>query len=174
VVRGLGIVVAPALVVAASLAGLSCYDPVHDQEVAALGGEAPGVPQGPLHRPGQPCNVCHGGAGPASLRFSVAGTVFVYASGGQGANGASVQLEDVTGSSWHSTTNSAGNFFVLQSDWAPTYPMSVPGVVSGGTTQQMSTLDNRTGSCADCHTPTSGPDSAGPVYINAGAAPAGG
>jgi hypothetical protein len=127
-----------------------------------------------MHRPGQPCNVCHGGIGPASLRFSVAGTVYLYASGGQAANGASVQLEDSTGSSWHSTTNAAGNFFVLQSDWAPTYPLSVPGVVYDGTTQAMSTLDNRDGSCADCHTAAAGPDSAGPVYINAGAAPSGG
>ena len=69
----------PLAVVAAASGGvLSCYDPVHDQEVAALGGEAPGVSPGPTHRPGQPCNVCHGGVGPANLRFSVAGTVYQY------------------------------------------------------------------------------------------------
>jgi hypothetical protein len=157
---------------AASLAGLSCSDPVHDQEVAALGPEAPNVPQGPLHRPGQPCNVCHGGIGPANLRFSVAGTVYQYAvSPSPAANGATVQLEDSTGSTWHSTTNAAGNFYVLQSDWAPTYPMTVPGVVYSGTTVTMSTLDNREGSCATCHTMTPGPGSAGQVYINTGAAP---
>ena len=87
-----------ATLVMASWGAISCYDPVHDQEVAALGGEAPGVPQGPLHRPGQPCNVCHGGIGPANLRFSVAGTVYQYSvSPSPAANGATVQLQDVTG-----------------------------------------------------------------------------
>jgi hypothetical protein len=161
-----------ATLVMASWGAISCYDPVHDQEVAALGGEAPGVPQGPLHRPGQPCNVCHGGIGPANLRFSVAGTVYQYSvSPSPAANGATVQLQDVTGSAFHTTTNSAGNFYVLQSDWAPTYPMSVPGVIYNGTTVTMSTLDNREGSCAACHTQTPGPNSAGEVYINMGAAP---
>jgi hypothetical protein len=162
-----------AAVAALMLGAASCYDPVHDQEVAALGGEAPGVSPGPLHRPGQPCNVCHGGIGPASTRFSVAGTVFLYASGSAPAVGAQVQLEDVTGSAWHSTTNSAGNFYVLQSDWAPTYPMTVPALVSssGSTTQSMSTLDNREGSCAACHTMAPGTDSAGQVYLNTGSAP---
>jgi hypothetical protein len=162
---------------ALSVAAVSCYDPVHDQEVAALGPEAPGVPQGPTHRPGQPCNVCHGGIGPANLRFSVAGTVYLYALGSPppAAVNAQVQLEDVTGRSWHSTTNSAGNFYVLQSDWAPNYPMSVPAVIdsTGKINQLMGTLDNREGSCAACHTSTPGPDSAGPVYLNAGAAPGG-
>ncbi len=159
------------------LGALSCYDPVHDQEVAALGPEAPGVPPGPLHRPGQPCNVCHGGIGPANLRFSVAGTVFLYQfDSPPPAVNAQVQLQDVTGRSWHSTTNSAGNFFVPQSDWAPVYPMSVPAVIdsTGKVDQAMSTLDNREGSCAACHTSSAGTDSAGPVYLNKGAAPSGG
>jgi len=162
---------------AACLGALSCYDPVHDQEVAALGPEAPGVSPGPLHRPGQPCNVCHGGVGPANLRFSVAGTVYLYALGSPvpAAVNAEVQLEDVTGRSWHSTTNSAGNFYVLQSDWAPISPMSVPAVIdsTGKITQTMSTLDNREGSCAGCHTSMPGNDSAGPVYLNTGVAPGG-
>ncbi len=166
-----------AALAALPLGALSCYDPVHDQEVAALGPEAPGVSPGPLHRPGQPCNVCHGGIGPANLRFSVAGTVFLYQQGSPPpAVNAAVQLEDVTGRTWHSTTNAAGNFFVPQSNWAPIYPLSVLGVVdsSGKITQTMATLDNREGSCAACHTTTSGPDSAGLVYLNKGAAPSGG
>jgi hypothetical protein len=173
----LGMAAAGVVFGAGSLGTLSCYDPVHDQEVAALGGEAPGVPQGPLHRPGQPCNVCHGGIGPASLRFSVAGTVYLYSAGSPPpAVGAQVQLQDSTGSAWHATTNTAGNFFVVQSDWAPTYPLSVPAVVdsTGKTNVFMSTLDNREGSCAACHGLTGGPNSAGPVYLNMGTAPTGG
>ena len=51
-------------------------NPVHDNEVAALGPEDPSVPPGPDHRPGQPCLVCHGGSGPASAQFAVGGTVY--------------------------------------------------------------------------------------------------
>ena len=161
-----------AIAAAAPGGALSCYDPVHDQEVAALGGEAPGVSPGPTHRPGQPCNVCHGGVGPAHLRFSVAGTVYQYSvAPSPPASGAAVQIEDSTGSSWHTTTNSAGNFYVLQSDWAPTYPLTVPGIVYNSVTVTMSTLDNREGSCAACHATTPGTNSAGQVYINVGVAP---
>lgn len=157
---------------AAAIAG--CQDATHDQEVAALGGENPAVPQGPLHRPGQPCVVCHGGAGPASQVFSVAGTIFLYeADPNQGANGAVVQMQDAKGSAWHVATNSAGNFFVLASDWTPTYPMTVPSVSQGNSMQLMSTLDNRAGSCASCHGLQPGPDSVGPVYV-VGPAPDGG
>jgi hypothetical protein len=153
-----------ACVAAAAIAG--CQDATHDMEVAALGGENPSVPQGPLHRPGQPCLVCHGGSGPASQVFSVAGTVYLYeADTNQAGVGATVQLEDATGSAWHLTTNSAGNFFVLASDWTPTYPMSVPSVSQGSNMQFMSTLDNRAGSCASCHGLQPGPESVGPVYL---------
>src|SRR5450432_160855 len=61
------------LVVRAMLAGtvlvcalVGCGDPVHDTAVSALGPEAPGVPKGPLHRPGQPCVLCHGPQGSAT------------------------------------------------------------------------------------------------------------
>jgi hypothetical protein len=150
---------------ASALAG--CTDAEHDDEVAALGGEDPNVPQGPLHRAGQPCLVCHGGSGPAHQAFSVAGTVYTTQDDPtQPANGATVQLQDATGSAWHVTTNSAGNFFVLQSDWTPTYPMIVPAVVQGMASQSMVTLDNRAGSCATCHGLQHGPESQGLVYLN--------
>lgn len=158
-----------ALMVALGAGALvACQDPVHDQEVAALGGEAPGVSPGPTHRPGQPCTVCHGGQGPASLTFVMAGTV--YAKENDTTNpavNATVSLEDVTGSAWHATTNEAGNFFVLSDQWSPTWPVSVPPIVSGSTkSTAMVALDNRSGSCATCHTLQAGPDSNGPVYLS--------
>src|SRR4051794_4421968 len=69
--------VPPALLAstAGPLAFVSCGDPVSDARIAALGPEDPGVPPGPLHRPGQPCVVCHSRQGPASP-FLVAGTVY--------------------------------------------------------------------------------------------------
>jgi hypothetical protein len=157
------------VLIVAAVSSIACFDPEHSNEVNALGGEAPGVSPGPLHRPGQPCLVCHGGQGPAKVQFSIGGTAFAANASAQPSNGAEIQLEDVTGSSWHVTANTAGNFFVLQSDWSPTYPLSVPTVTdSSGKANplhQMITIDNRDGSCAGCHTLTPGTDSVGPVYI---------
>jgi hypothetical protein len=152
----------------AAFASAGCNDPVHDQQVAALGPEAPGVSPGPTHRPGQPCLVCHGGQGPASLQFSIGGTVFLRPDQtSQPAVSAQVELEDALGNYWHTTTNTAGNFYVLQSNWSPTYPLQVPIVAdsTGMTSQVMGSLDNRDGSCASCHQPAEGPNSAGPVYL---------
>ena len=70
------------------IVGSCADDPVDDMAVAALGDEVPNIPPGPYHRAGQPCSVCHGGQGPASTVFSMAGTVF-------NANGAVVGADNV-------------------------------------------------------------------------------
>ncbi|HEY8089519.1 MAG TPA: hypothetical protein VIF09_16775 [Polyangiaceae bacterium] len=144
----------------------ACSDAVHDSAVAALGPEG-SVPPGPQHRPGQPCITCHGGSGPASLQLSLGGTVYVTQGGSDPAVGAVVQVEDIDGKVWTVKTNSAGNFFVALRDFAPHYPI-LPTVTSadGTVTQPMLTLDNRDGSCADCHTNPAGPTSAGAVYLD--------
>ena len=61
---------------ALALIGMAGCDPVHDDAIAALGPETPGVRRGPLHRPGQPCLLCHDGALGDPQEFAVAGTVF--------------------------------------------------------------------------------------------------
>jgi len=156
-------------IAAAALGGVAaCQDAEHDNDVAALGPEAPGVSPGPTHRPGQPCLVCHGGIGPAKLQFSVAGTVYANRfDTSTPQQNALVELQDATGFYWHVTTNSVGNFFVLHSDWSPTFPIIVPQVKDPVTNQSqaMITLDNREGSCAACHGTTAGTDSVGPVYV---------
>jgi hypothetical protein len=153
------------LVVAAF--GSACSDPVHDGEVAALGPEPGGSP-GPTHRPGQPCNVCHGGLGPAGKQFSVAGTVFQAKLDPQpqGCNGVSVQLADKNMAMYTATTNSAGNFYVLQADWVPAWPTAVALDYGMGTLQAaMTTHMGLDGSCASCHFGTPGPNTSGPVYL---------
>jgi hypothetical protein len=153
------------LAVAASAAAfVGCVDPVHDQQVEALGGEAPGVPTGPDHRPGQPCLVCHGGQGPASTDFSVAGTVYAVEQQSAPAVGAQVQVEDMAGSVFVSPTNAAGNFYVTTSQWQPTFPIKMQ-VSLGPVTTGMMTAAGRDGSCAACHQSTVGPASPGPVYV---------
>jgi hypothetical protein len=160
------------IVVAIAIA--ACADPVHDAEVAALGPEDPSVPKGPLHRPGQPCLLCHSD-------FSVAGTVFnddlVTPF-----DGAVITLTDADENQTTATTNAAGNFYVLESDWKPVFPIgsftddagnAVVGVSIVGSDPsnpaQMMTHIGRDGSCASCHF-GSGPTSStpGPVYVTTG------
>ena len=150
------------LAMAASMA--ACADATHEQQVQALGGEAAGVAPGPEHRPGQPCLVCHGGEGPASSSFSVAGTVYAVFKESAPAVGAQVQIEDITGAVFRSPTNAAGNFYVTTSQWQPTYPTQMQ-VSLMAASNQMLTHVGRDGSCATCHQSSSGPSSPGPVYV---------
>lgn len=162
----------PLLFVAPAVGALTaCQDAVHDQEVSALGGEAPGVSPGPDHRPGQPCTVCHGGQGPAKVTFTVAGTIFMDPGANAPAVGAEIQLEDANGNYFHVQTNNAGNFYLQSHDWSPTFPISVPVLSyssSGGMPlqQSMITNDNRDGSCASCHALSPSFTSPGPIYVN--------
>lgn len=148
----------------ASLASVSCVDEVHNEEVAALGSDT--TPPGPTHRPGEPCLTCHGGSGPAKLQLSVGGTVYLDQGGGMPAPGAMVEIEDIVGNVYDVEANSVGNFFVALSDFAPKYPTQMQVTAADGSiTLQMLTHVGRDGSCADCHTPTAGPTSAGPIYV---------
>jgi hypothetical protein len=150
----------------AALGSLSCVDEVHNEEVAALGPEQ-GSP-GPTHRAGQPCITCHGGSGPAHLQLSVGGTVYLNQGGGPPAPGASVTVEDIDGHTYTMAANETGNVFVSLSAFAPHYPTQMTVTSADGTLSlQMLTHVGRDGSCADCHTATLGPNSPGPVYVNA-------
>ncbi len=153
------------LLFAATVAG-SC-DPVHDDAVAALGGEAQGVPPGPLHRPGQPCLLCHDGAPGDPPAFSLAGTVFLYANSiEQAANGATVTLEDKDGTTATATTNAAGNFFLTPTAYSPEYPVHVKSVARGNVSILMHSHVGGNGSCAGCHVDPEAPDSPGHVYLD--------
>jgi hypothetical protein len=179
----------------------ACGDPTHDDAVAALGPEAPGVSPGPTHRPGQPCLTCHGGLGPAGQQFSIGGTAYenqrLPAPDGAAAPaspplvGATVQLSDSSGltdasdgaspasATRTTTTNSVGNFFILESDWAPTFPVGGLGtnhqvqICAGACASSsvakafMVSAIGRDGSCADCHFYPPGPLSPGPLYLMA-------
>jgi hypothetical protein len=149
-----------------ALAFAACGDPVHDREVAALGPEASGVSPGPEHRPGQPCLVCHGGEGPGGQTFAFAGTVYRIPVDTTPFSGATVKLTDVNKSQATATTNSAGNFYVMASDYSPTYPVNVE-VDVGTYSASMSTHVGRDGSCASCHFDPAGSTTHGHVYMAA-------
>lgn len=160
---------ASSLALLASLALVGCADPVHDDLVRSLGSEDPNVPQGPLHRAGQPCLACHGELGPASSAFSIGGTVYAVAGQTQAAVSAAVQIEDVGGNYLTVVTNSAGNFFAARNAFVPRYPIRMSVRSSDGqTTQQMLSLAARDGACADCHVDPPSPTSPGLVYVSGG------
>jgi hypothetical protein len=148
----------------AASAVIACGDPTHDKAVEALGPEAPGVPAGPLHRPGQPCVTCHGESGPASGEFSIAGTVYGLLRESEPVPNVAVRVRDITGAERSVPTNPAGNFFIRSEDWRPTYPLQT-SIRLNTLSKQMSTYIARAASCADCHVHPPGPHSPGHIYI---------
>lgn len=146
---------------AASLAG-GCEDPVLAEKIAALGPEDPAVPPGPLHRPGQPCLLCHG-SGVAS-RLSVAGTVFRTPDSRRPIGGVEVRLIDAARRWFIAHTNCAGNFAVTPGEYEPVMPLWVS--LSGqGLHIDMESAMNKDGDCGTCHQSDKSPASAGPVYL---------
>ena len=155
---------------AALLAAAGC-DPVHDDAIAALGPEASNVRQGPLHRPGQPCLLCHDGAIGDPQRFSIAGTVYETPGAQVAVNGATVSLVDAHGTTVGLATNAAGNFYATPAQYDPAFPIQVTVQGAGGQQVHMQTLieGNGTvepnGSCASCHFDPAGPRSSGHVCL---------
>ena len=141
-----------------------CSDPVVDDAIDALGPEAPGVPEGPLHRPGQPCVLCHSSSGPGDLEMSFGGTVYQYPGDPRPLAGAFVDFIDSTGATYTTATNCAGNFFVQPADYSPHFPVWVT-LRYGGVPVEMSSPIFREGSCAVCHVEPKTVDSAGQVYF---------
>ncbi len=114
----------------------SCSDPVHDQEVQALGPENPQIPPGEYHRAGQPCTVCHGPEGPAETQFAIAGTIFwnPYSLGSTGYNNAYIAMVDSNGQqSPPIYTNCVGNFWATPAAFNPAFPILVNVYPSGAT-----------------------------------------
>jgi hypothetical protein len=144
----------------AAIADACDTDPVHTEAVKILGPEVAGIPKGEFHRAGQPCVTCHGGEGPASTTFTIAGTVFYGPANGNvppiGVGGVTVTLEDDSESVFPVTTDCVGNFFIKPGDWPghPEFPVLV--TISGAPenmnlVQPMQSHIGRDGSCSDCH-----------------------
>jgi len=152
------------------VASLSCAaDPVREREIAALGGETPGVPHGPLHRPGQPCGLCHGASGPDNPEFSLAGTLYRSPSSRLPFANATIHFIDSTGEQRKTTSNCAGNFYVRVDDWSPSWPVwsKLEYVDIDGTTRmtEMTTAIFRETSCSTCHTDPASPSTVGHLYL---------
>jgi hypothetical protein len=177
--------VATAGLLVATLATLlvapSCTDPVHDQEVQALGPENPAIPKGEFHRAGQPCLVCHGPEGPAQTQFSIAGTVFgnpftppygttgAVPTGSVGYNNAYIAIADDNGQqSSNIYSNCVGNFWATPAAFNPAFPVLVAVYPNGSSNPQtMFTQISRAGSCATCHSDPPNYNALGHIYIAA-------
>lgn len=143
----------------------ACGDPTIDSVIDGLGPEQRGVPQGPTHRPGQPCVTCHQGAGPGEPSFSLGGTVYQDDAQLLPLQGASVELADAEGRVFSTLTNCAGNFYVEADDWQPTFPVWVQ-VRLGDLVTDMETPIYRERSCATCHAAVPSPELTLPVYLS--------
>ncbi len=169
-----------AMSAALTCACLSCEflqrDPVHEASVEALGGEQPGVPEGPYHRAGQPCTVCHSSEGPARTVFALAGTVFSASSTSStqpnlvGVDQASVGVVDDNGGEYLATTNCVGNFFFSPDSFNPAFPILVNVSKEGAGVVAMIGHIGRDASCASCHVDPPTTSSPGHVFLPTSAA----
>lgn len=145
----------------------SCGNPVVDDKIALLGGETDGVPEGPFHRPGQPCLLCHQEDGPGPA-FQVAGTIFADTKSFTPVDKAQVILTDAAGQSVTLETNCIGNFYLLAGgDFDLQFPLAAevryplfdaegkPRKDADGDimrkSKSMASWISREGSCAGCH-----------------------
>ena len=161
----LGRALAVASLGASALGAADCLsNPAVDEVIASLGAEKSGVRKGPLHRGGQPCLVCHGGTGPGSPDFSVAGTIYATPTDATPVNAASILITDATGKQKEVFSNCAGNFVTDAKSFVPIYPLRVevvcelplPAGAPASTPKQtrrsvMQTRISRDGSCSSCH-----------------------
>jgi hypothetical protein len=148
---------------ALALMVLSCGDPVSDTTVAGLGAEDPNVSPGPSHRPGQPCVACHrdGGKAPA---FTLGGTVYTDLTSQKPIGNVAVSIIDSAGTTFTTTTNCAGNFYVRADQFTPVYPFWV-SLRAGSLRDDMASAVYREGSCGACHTHPRSSKSPGNVYL---------
>jgi hypothetical protein len=151
------------LIVVAAWCLPACADPVHDEAVAKLGGEVTGVEPGPLHRPGQPCVLCHSSRGGES-ELSLAGTVYVDALSLTPIEDVEVHIVDAEERRFVALTNCAGNFFIRPEEFEPRFPIWI-GLERGTIVRDMATPIYREGSCAACHSDPKNLSSAGHVFL---------
>ncbi len=144
------------MLVASTLWG-ACRSPVEDDAIDALGDEVPGVPEGPFHRAGQPCLVCHDDYRGIEPKMAFGGTVYASATDKTPVEGATITIIDGAGTEQVVTSNCVGNFYMTAFDYPPVFPLNVTVQCPDDTLTQMNTVVGRDGSCAGCH---EGPESA--------------
>jgi hypothetical protein len=143
---------------------LACEDPVREQQQADLGPEIAGVRPSALHRPGQPCLVCHQAGGTALPTLAIAGTIYTDPETRVAVNQATIVLQDRAGHTQKVTSNCAGNFMLRPEELRVEFPMWTT-VQAGGQSLDMESPIYREGSCAGCHGDPRDQTSAGHIFI---------
>lgn len=163
---------------AASVALVACGNPIQDARIDALGGEDPAVPPSDIHRPGQPCLLCHGPYKGAQPEMTVAGTIYGYSWDAAHAKddaipvaNVEIEISDSFGTSPDAPvkTNCAGNFYLTKEQWNPSFPLRVAirYPVEGepnGERVSMGTRISREGSCNACH--VGAPNQGSPGWVS--------
>jgi hypothetical protein len=140
-------------------------DPLREQQLAELGDETPGVPLGPLHRPGQACGVCHGPEGPADSDFALSGTLYETPNALAPVENATIRFIDWRGLQYRTASNAAGNFFVRRGEYDPIWPLWVKIEHSDKTVEMRSAIFRET-SCGACHADPASPSTVGHIYLS--------
>jgi hypothetical protein len=134
------------------------------------------VPEGPLHRPGQPCTWCHGGPSPRAPVWAVAGTTYLRAADAAGLAGVTITMTDAAGIELVATSNDAGNFWLrvgsgeaddpgeLRVATEPVFPLHIR-IAHAGTERVMRNVIGREQSCATCHTDPPGAATVGRIFL---------
>jgi len=151
------------LIVLAALALSGClFTPPEELEASVVGDYYDGDA---LHRPGQPCLLCHGADAPRpEPAFEIAGTVYdeIDSLEDEGVGGVLVIITDADGVELVVTTNSAGNFYSARQ---LEFPLTV-SIRRGDVVSTMQTLIWRNGSCAHCHGEKPDEASVGRVFLD--------
>lgn len=152
----------------------SCGDPIRDERIEALGDEDPGFAPSAIHRPGQPCVLCHSEYGGAKPEMSMGGTLFFVPASGEPymVESVIVRLLDAVGNTVQLKSNRCGNFYAEKTDFDPAFPVRAELYQASDDNPDdlsqlivMSSRISREGSCGYCHRHPQGPLSAGVVYV---------
>lgn len=172
----------PVLVLILAIAATGCLGTTPESsERASLGVDPSGRENGPEHRAGQPCLVCHSERGGTYPYFALAGTVYGL-DGTTGRKDVEVTVVGADAEQFVATTNSVGNFMVavngslnepkryargvLEIPAEPDFPLTVD-ISDGDNMFGMRSPIHREGSCSKCHTKVLSATSAGPIVIGA-------
>lgn len=137
-----------AWLLAAAAIPLGCrYDPVPQEAIDALPEDSKDPSE--LHRPGEPCVLCHSTYEGAEPELAIGGTVYALDTAGtpQPAVNVYVAITDSAGGFNGICTNGAGNFYFKKDDLTD---LAFPLTVTVGSSR-MTSLIGRDGSCASCH-----------------------
>jgi hypothetical protein len=156
------------VVLALAATSAACGDPSRSAAIAVLGGEQAGFPPNELHRPGQPCVLCHSETGGAEPVLSLGGTLFVEPSPTElyAVADFSVFVFDSEGQAAEMKSNACGNFFIEKKTFNPVFPLRTEIRDSEGKTLNvMNSRIAREGSCNNCHVYPRSPFSPGVIRV---------